>query len=281
MISFSPFIPHSYQHLLDSKTFVPALPEKFYEGLLREHEALENVQTHSIAYENDGLKITGLFCAPKTINPAGHPVVIYNRGGRNEYGKLTLLSVMRSMAPFAEKGYLAFASNYRGNDGGDGHDEFGGGDVGDVLKLLSLAQNHEGFDGKNSFMVGHSRGGMMTYLSLKNGAKLNAAVSIAGISDLRGNGNFAQFIDENDKEEGLAARSAQAWPEALTTPLLLLHGTRDDAVGAEHSTQLAAQLAELGLRHELEIYEGGNHALVRHWDEVLARITGWLEEHRK
>lgn len=279
MFKAEPFIPHSYQHLLESKTFVPALPEKFYQGLIREYEALEDITTYRITYDNDGLAITGLMCVPKTTHPGTHPVMVYNRGGRNEYGKLTLLSVMRSMAPFAQAGYLVFASNYRGNDGGEGHDEFGGGDVGDVLKLLDIAKTQPGYDGKNAFMVGHSRGGMMTYLCMKAGAAIRAAVAIAGISDLRGNGNFAQFIDENDKEEGLAERSAQAWPEKLKTPLLMLHGTRDDAVGDEHSKKLGALLDKTGLEYELEIYENGNHALVSQWDKVLERIHDWLERH--
>jgi dipeptidyl aminopeptidase/acylaminoacyl peptidase len=279
MIRYEPFVPHSYQQLLDTQTFVPPLPEKFYEGLVREYEALD-VTTHRITYTSDGLNITGLCVMPTHISPKGHPVLIYNRGGKNEYGKLTLLSIMRSMAPFAQQGYLVFASNYRGNDGGEGADMFGGDDIHDVLELLALAKAHEGFDGRNVFMIGHSRGGMMTYLSLKHGAALNAAVSIAGISDVYRDG-FTRAMPQNATETDRFNRSAQRWAAEIDTPLLLLHGTADDKVDASHSLELARLLGQIGRPHELELYEGGNHALVRQWDAVLTRISAWLEAHTR
>ena len=279
LLSKERFEPHSYQNLLDTRTFFPPLPEKFYEGLIAEYNALDDIEVSRITYENDGLVITGLLAEPKNIFKASHPLMVYNRGGKGEYGKLTVLSVMRSMVPFAQSGYIVLASNYRGNDGSEGTDEFGSGDVGDVLKLLEIGTQHTGFDGINRFMVGHSRGGMMTYLSLKAGANLNAAVSIAGIADLRGDEGFSKLIPDENKEAGLAARSARAWPEKLKTPLLLFHGTADDKVGDAHSRLLAADLKRTDLPHELEIYEGGNHALVRQWDAVTDRIHDWLERH--
>lgn len=277
MIRYAPFVPHSYAHLVEKNVFVPALPEKFYADMVRDYEALD-VATQSITYDSGGVSVTGLCVTPREVKPGGHPVLIYNRGGKGEYGKLTLLSVMRSMVPFARKGYLVFASNYRGNDGGEGTDEFGGADVEDVLSLLTLARVHEGFDGENAFMVGHSRGGMMTYLALKHQAPLRAAVSIAGISEVYPEG-FARVMPQGARVEDYAARSALQWPEKLLTPLLLLHGTADEKIEAHHSVELSKKLEHLRRQHALELYDGGNHALVRHWDAVLARINSWLEAH--
>lgn len=45
-----------------------------------------------------------------------------------------------------------------------GRDEFGGSDVGDVLKLLDISLKLPGLDADNIFMRGTSRGGMMNYL---------------------------------------------------------------------------------------------------------------------
>ncbi len=277
MIRYAPFVPHSYAHLVEKNVFVPALPEKFYADMVRDYEALD-VATHAITYDSGGVAVKGLCVMPREVKPGGHPVLIYNRGGKGEYGKLTLLSVMRSMVPFARQGYLVFASNYRGNDGGEGVDEFGGADVEDVLSLLTLARVHEGFDGQNAFMVGHSRGGMMTYLALKQRAPVRAAVSIAGISEVYPEG-FSRVMPQGARVEDYAERSALQWPEKLMTPLLLLHGTADEKIEAHHSVELAKKLEALRRQHALELYDGGNHALVRHWDAVLARINKWLEAH--
>lgn len=284
--SREPFLPHSYEQLLQLRAFDPPLPEKFYQGLLGEYDALD-VVTSRITYDSHGHSVTGLMCAPRQPLPRSHPILLYNRGGFRNFGMLTLLSVIRSMAPFAAEGYLVYASNYRGNDGSEGTDEFGGAEVNDVLALLDIARNNPAWDGKNAFIVGHSRGGMMTYLTLKAGAVLNAAVSIAGIATLFAEGKPASesrfkhlITDDRPLEEALAARSALCWPEVLATPLLLLHGTADDKVDQTHSLELAKALSQVGHNPELEIYETGNHALVRQWDQVLERIKAFLKGHR-
>lgn len=284
-IASSLFIPDTLEQLTNDRVFPQALPEAFYSKMLADYQAVEDVQTSHITYQSDGLKITGLMALPKLITPKKHPVLIYNRGGSREYGRLTLLSAMRSMIPFARAGYLVFASNYRGNNGSEGQEEFGGADVNDVLNLLEIAVGHEGFDGKNRFMLGHSRGGMMTYQAIKKGAKLNAAISLAGMADLFESQSepmiklYEKLIPgfAENREQALAERSAIHWPEKITIPLLLLHGTADEAIHHTQSERLAAALTSPS---KLQLYEQGNHALVRQWDDVLIRSKQWLEAHK-
>ncbi len=291
IVSAEPFVPHSYQHILDKKVFPPgALPEPAYAKMLKDYEAMEGLEVLRIVYLNDGLKITGLAVLPKDWNEGGHPVMLYNRGGSGEYGKLTVLSVLRSMAPFAKKGMLVFASNYRGNDGGEGHDEFGGDDVGDVLALLNIAKKHPGFDGKNSYILGHSRGAMMTMMSLREEPSINAAIALAGVSDVYDwaeaspdmrNTVFKRFMPKEPEDEAFMRRSAYRWAEDIHVPVLLMHGDADEVVTANQSIKLAEALEAAEKKHALHIIKGGNHALYRHWDDVLTRSHNWIEEHRK
>ena len=44
------------------------------------------------------------------------------------------------MVNMARWGYVVVASQYRGNDGGEGREEFGGADVNDVLNLLPVLE---------------------------------------------------------------------------------------------------------------------------------------------
>ena len=289
IISAGPFVPHTPEHLAAVRAFPSPLPDVVHEKLFKDYDALSDVSVYRIVYESDGLKITGLAVLPNDTQVA-HPVLIYNRGGSREYGKLTLYTVMRTLVPLARKGYMVFASNYRGNDGSEGTEEFGGRDVNDVLNLLSIAREHPAFDGGNAFMIGHSRGGMMTTLSIKHGAKVNAAISIAGIADARELVNY-QHIRENvlkslvpgyheDPEGTLSSRSSLLWPQAISVPLLLLHGDNDKDVHHSDSVNLHEAITAKNGTSELVIYPTGSHALVRTWDDVLVRSLAWMEQYK-
>lgn len=288
LLKVEPFVPHPYAAL---KGVFPegALPEAGYAQLINKYQQVGDVIVSRIVHESDGLRVTGLMAEPAQIQPKSHPVTIFNRGGNREFGKLTVANVLRVMVPLAREGHVVLASNYRGNDGGEGREEFGGADVNDVLNLLALARAHPAHDGRNAFMIGHSRGGMMTYLALKSGAEVRAAVAIAAPSDLAASVAerpemearvYGPLIPGENRHAAYAARSAVCWPERLRMPLLLLHGDADDRVDASHSVKLAAALEAIGAPYELVMYPQGNHALLRHWDDVLIRITQWFDSHR-
>ena len=283
------FVPHTQAHLIASHVFPSPLPDAVYEKLQRDYEALSDITVHRIIYESDGLCVTGVVVMPNEVNSL-LPVIIYNRGGSREYGKLTLYTIMNTLVPLARKGTMVFASNYRGNDGGQGAETFGGDDIHDVLNLLSLARNHPYFDGKNAFMIGHSRGGMMTTLAIKHGAAINAAVSIAGIADAR---RMLQHKNVNAMLQKsvpgysenplplLEERTSLMWPERIKVPLLLLHGDNDKDVHFSDSVNLDQAIKNAGGVSELVIYPTGSHALVRSWNDVLTRIFAWIERFSK
>lgn len=289
ILQVKPFVPHTLEHLTEKRVFPSPLPELAYGKLLEEYAALDDVTVMDMVYDSGGLKVTGIMALPKAAT-GKHPILIYNRGGSREYGKLTLLNVLRSMVPFARAGYMVFASNYRGNAGSEGQEEFGGADLADVMHLLDIARAHPAFDGQNAFMLGHSRGGMMTTLAIKAGATLRAGVSIAGIADARKLVHSPGIVKNvyevivpgyrEAQERVLTARSALAWPEAISVPLLLLHGDNDKDVHHSDSLELQAAIVAAGGVAEVEVYPGGSHALLRHWPQVLERSLGWLERHR-
>ena len=207
------------------------------------------------------------------------------------FGVLSVPQVLTLMAPMAEElraGVLA--SNYRGNDGGEGQEEFGGVDVRDVLQLIEIGKQQPWWDGKNIFMLGWSRGGMMTYLALKAGAEVNAAAVGAGITDLRASIAERPEMEEKvyaplmpdyvaRKEEHLTARSAVCWPEKINVPLLMLHGDADKRVGISHARTLQVKLADLGKEVRLVEFPGGGHGLMSENEKVMREINGWFAAH--
>lgn len=76
------------------------------------------------------------------------------------------------MGKMASWGYVVVASQYRGNDGGEGIEQFGGDDVNDVLNLIPVLNQLPKADTSRVGIEGGSRGGMMTYLAMKNHVNL-------------------------------------------------------------------------------------------------------------
>src|SRR5688500_10771616 len=134
---------------------------------------LKKVITYGITYQSDGLKVKGYLVMPKAKGI--YPCIIYNRGGNRDGGALTDGQTGRIMAEVASWGYIVVGSQYRGNMGGEGKEEFGGSDVNDVLNLIPLLANFQQADTSRIGMYGWSRGGMMTYLALTKTKRIKAA----------------------------------------------------------------------------------------------------------
>lgn len=227
---------------------------------------------YALTYWSDGLRVTGFLGRP--TSPGPHPAIIHNRGGYDRVGALTGIEIV----PWVEAGYVAVATQYRGNAGGEGHEDFGGADVRDVTALIPLLRSLPFVDGERIGMFGGSRGGMMTFLALKAQAlagddAIKAAVTVGAISDLarwdgeRGGTLAAELwrplVGATPAEAPalFAERSAVNWPELITVPLLLLHGEADREVSPQQTRLLAEALREVGAPVEAIFYPGGDHAL--------------------
>ncbi|MDZ7626696.1 MAG: prolyl oligopeptidase family serine peptidase [Ignavibacteriaceae bacterium] len=128
-------------------------------------EVLDNTVTEKITYLSDGLKVKGYISYPQKSDKK-YPCVIWNRGGIGNKGAIDAFTARGIFGQLSSWGYVVFATQYRGNDGGEGQDEFGGDDVDDVLNLIPLADEIENADTTKWGIEGWSRGGMMTYLAL-------------------------------------------------------------------------------------------------------------------
>ena len=253
-------------------------------------EILKSVQLHRITYLSDGLKVKGYLAAPK--NGERLRCLIYNRGGNHEFGALRDGTAAGLLGRVAGWGYVVVASQYRGNAGGEGREEFGGADVNDVLNLIPLLKSWPQADASRIGMYGWSRGGMMTYLALTRTTNISAAVIGAGMADATKVPEqrpemdaevFSQLIPgyATNRESALRARSALSWPEKLhkQTPILLLHGSADWRVPPTDSLRMATALFEHKHPFRLIFLEGGDHGLTEHRDEVNRVVKDWLDRY--
>src|SRR4029450_9689997 len=251
-----------------------------------------SIECLRIQYLSDGLKVDGFLVKPRDPEGRRYPVIIYNRGGLQDIGKIDVPNIL-DFYELAANGFVVLASQYRGNDGGEGLEQFGGADVGDVLSLVSLASSLPYADPKNIFFYGLSRGGMMTFLALSRGVTVNAAAVVGGIYDLQGlmdatrqrmpgvaNRVMKLIPDYSSRGAAtLAERSVMQWPEKGTVPLLLIHG--DDSAEAPVSQALAfaAKLSGLRKEYELIVYAKEIHEALNNRRERDARIVAWFKRY--
>ncbi len=250
----------------------------------------ETIELSRITYESGGLKVRGYIAVPKSGEKL--PCVIYNRGGNREFGALTDLRAAVLLGKLARRGYVVVASQYRGNGGGEGREEFGGAEVQDVLSLIPLLEGLPRADATRIGMYGWSRGGMMTYLALARTDRLRAAIIGAGVSDSFASVAKRPKMEEHvyselvpnwneNREQALAVRSAIRWPEKLhrETPILILHGTSDWRVHPSQSLRMAEALLEIQHPFRLMIFEGGDHGLSEFRAEVDDAAGAWLDRY--
>lgn len=253
-------------------------------------ETIENTILEKITYLSDGLKVKGYLAYPKD-NSKKYPCLIWCRGGVGNAGIIDKFNARGLFGQIASWGYCLLASQYRGNDGGEGFDNFGGDDINDILNLIPLAQYIPNADSSSWAIEGWSRGGMMTYLTLTKTDLFKCAIVLGGIANLRCNSAESKFMrklyehtlgkyDTVDFFKNCELRSVINFPEKLSqnTPILIVHGTADDRVLPHDSIDLSYKLLLLKRKFRLVIFEGGDHFLKSHRKEVDILRKNWLDK---
>jgi dipeptidyl aminopeptidase/acylaminoacyl peptidase len=247
---------------------------------------------YSLTYQSDGLNIRAVVGLPPDFSTLKkHPLVVFNRAGNRGMAMLHACS-FRMLQSFAETvpGAVVVASQYRGSVGSEGRDEVGGADVNDVINLVRWAESTGFVDLQQKYMIGWSRGGMMTYLTLKqHPGVFRAAAVIAGYTDLiyqdKNRKNLRKTLSElvpdykTNKIASLQSRSVAFWPEKIADPILIVHGTKDTRVRYSESKKLVERLEKLGRRAKLVTYRGSDHSLNKDYSGAVLQMRKWFTEH--
>jgi peptidoglycan/xylan/chitin deacetylase (PgdA/CDA1 family) len=255
------------------------------DSIKSDYKYANNLNYSEIVYQSDSFNVEGFLITPKSIG--NYPVIIFNRGGNRDFNELTLKMLFFSTAVLANEGYIILASNYRTQD------EYGGEELNDVLNLIQVADQLENADTSKIGMFGWSRGGMMTYLSLKGSNRIKTAVIENGASDLFSAIEMRPELERHvlsecipnywkNKETELKKRSAIFWADSLNkkSSLLLLCGNLDAQVDYQQSVNMAAKLDAINYTCELKVYET-NHGFHGKRKELNAELINWFNAHLK
>ena len=253
-------------------------------------DVYNQTELNEITYLSDDLNVKGYLSLPRQKGKL--PCVIVNRGGNREFGALTSKRALFWLGKIASWGYVVVASQYRGNAGGEGKEEFGGADVNDVINLIPLLAAIPEADTSRIGVYGWSRGGMMTYRALTKTKKFKAAIIGAGAANAFKNiekrptmetYGYAALIPNSweNQESELKKRSAIYWADKLckTTPILLLHGSADWRVPPEEALEMTNKLYEAKHPFRFVFFEGGDHGLTEYRPEVNRLVKDWLDNY--
>jgi dipeptidyl aminopeptidase/acylaminoacyl peptidase len=242
----------------------------------------EGVLLYLLTYMSEGLAVKGYLAVPELAVPC--PALIFCRGGIRKVG----MPRKRRIMSMAERGYVVFAPFYRGNEGGEGRDEFGGEDRYDVCHAITLVRLLPEVKPGPVPLIGFSRGAFMALLAAKQCDAVGPVVVWGGVSDL-----FDTYEERVDLRrmlkrvvghprklpEAYKSRSPVFWIDELSVPILIVHGTADELVSVGHAWKLAEGLKQAGKDYTVELYEGLGHRFPRKEDDkALDAVFVWLSQ---
>ncbi len=252
-------------------------------------EAYENSIVERITYLSEGLKVKGYIAYLKDTTKK-YPCIIWCRGGIGNNGAIDTFTARGIFGQLASWGYCVFASQYRGNAGGEGYDEVGGSDVNDILNLIPLADEISQAEKSIWAIEGWSRGGMMALLTLQRNPTFKCAVLVGAISNVEEYANnspnlksyYENLIGKEKLEQELKKRSVINFVNELPKiPLLLIHGAEDETVSPNQSIELAKKFDEINISYKLVLPRNGDHFLRKNRKEVDELRKTWYQEHLK
>jgi dipeptidyl aminopeptidase/acylaminoacyl peptidase len=243
-----------------------------------------NIELTVITYLSNGLKVKGMLAEPKIAG--SYDGFLYLRGGIKNVGKVRPARI----AQFAAEGFVVFAPYYRGNQGGQGNEDFAGEDREDAFAAFLLLKSLPRV--KDIHIFGFSRGGVMALLTGIQFSEAASVVSWGGVSDMA-----LTYLERKDLRrmmkrviggtpekypERFHARTPLYMLEELTAPVLIIHGVIDDNVSVRHAHLLEKRLRQLDKPVDCWYFEDFTHyfppAINR---KVVADLTKWMKSHSK
>ena len=208
--------------------------------------------SYKFTYLSDGCKIKAYISIPDSAIQSQEPCkcVLFNRGGNSSMGWLDDASTANICAACDR---VVVASQYRGADGSEGKDQFGGDDLNDVIKLIDLCRDRFSFVDMDDFCAaGISRGGMMTFMAARQDSRIKRLVSVSGVCDV------SRWYSEREDMQPLLKeyigctpqedpseyekRSAVSWCDEIRIPVLMIHSRQDARVSYQQAEDLYHRL---------------------------------------
>jgi dipeptidyl aminopeptidase/acylaminoacyl peptidase len=209
--------------------------------------------------KSEGLKICYYFARP--INGGPCPLILLNHGGGG------MDSYYQYMAKFlAVKGYAVAVMVFRGFPPSEGRQEYGNGEIRDLINLINHLQKDPSVDGQYIGALGNSRGGLKSlllacaYKPLRFVAAWSAPVEMFRHYELHQRLLEATIGGDPQSCWGdYMERSVIYQVDKIECPVLLVHGQEDLVVPVWHARSMLSALQEKDKQVDLIILEEEGH----------------------
>lgn len=242
-----------------------------------------NVRLTEIVYWSEGLRVKGLLAEPK--EKESRSGILYLRGGIQSIGMVRPARI----AQFAAQGFVVFAPYYRGNRGGEGRDEFGGGDRWDAVHAVDVLKK---FCNGTVHVLAFSRGGIMALWTAILRDDITSVVTWAGVTD-----TVLTYKERPDMRRMMKRLYGGTPNTALTAyeernpllrldeakaPVLIIHGLKDENVSPGQAYLLEEALKLNGQPHETWYFPEYTHFFPPAANRKTVRaLAEWMRRHEQ
>jgi dipeptidyl aminopeptidase/acylaminoacyl peptidase len=239
------------------------------------------IRLYKVTYWSSGYKVKGLLAEPTWSQ--GLPGLLYLRGGIKKVGYVRVSRIIQ----MASQGFIVFAPYYRGNEGGEGNEDFCGEDRWDgIFGHDVLAENPIVKGGIHVF--GFSRGGVMALFTAIHRPSVKSLVIWGGVSDMKL--AYEERVDLRRMLKRVIGGSVWKYPDryewrtplsqisSIKSPVLLIHGEQDKNVSIAHAYKLKDKLEVLDKQVETWFFEGRDHHFsLKYKHKVTEDLLEWMK----
>ncbi len=240
----------------------------------------------------DGVELNAYLIKPPGFDPSRqYPLLLYVYGGPGSQTVTNAWGGSRSLwhQLLAREGIVIASVDNRGT-GARGRDfkkltylRLGQIEAADQVAAARYLGSLPFVDARRMAIWGWSYGGYMSLMSLFTGGDVfAAAVSVAPVTDWRLYDTiYTERYMRTPQENAAGYRQGAplAYVDQLQGDLLVIHGTGDDNVHSQNTTQLVQKLEEAGKQFDMRLYPNKAHGISGGTARVnvFGYITGWLK----
>ncbi|MGP4078363.1 alpha/beta hydrolase family protein [Pseudalkalibacillus sp. R45] len=243
-----------------------------------------DIKLSIVTYRSQDLRVKGLLAEPKVEGPL--PGVLYLRGGIKQVGKVRIARIVQ----FASQGFVVFAPFYRGNEGGEGKEDFCGEDRHDAYEGLKVLEELPSTDSASLHLFGFSRGGVMAlFTAVYHSDLVKSIVVWGGVTDMKL--TYEERTGLRKMLKRVVGGSVYKYPERyeertplslvdeIVAPVLIIHGAYDKNVSIEHAYRLEKELIKHGKSYETWYFEDDHHFSPKKKRKVTHELLEWMKSH--
>lgn len=248
--------------------------------------------TSVVRWESEGgLAIEGVLTTPPaSVAKLPYKLLVHPHGGPHSR---STVGFNLTAELFAAHGYAVFQPNFRGSQGyglkflDADRNDFGGGDVRDILAGIDHLVRQGVVDSKRQYVYGTSYGGYLTSWLVGHTRQFRAAVAQNAVTDLNvmwGCGDLPSWTEWEfggrpwEVADAMRRHSPSTYVDKIETPTLILHAREDRRCPLAMGTLFHQSLARRGVPTQMVVYPNEGHGIKQpqHRADVYRRTLAWF-----